>query len=346
MVKVGIIGCGKIAQLRHAPEYSENPNAKIVGFYDLDAERCRAMAEKYGAVAFGSYDELLDSGIDVLSVCVANVDHAEVAIKALRAGKHVLCEKPFATTLADCEKMIATAKEQKKFLMIGQNQRFARAHVEGKKVLASGEVGRLLGFQTNFCHAGPESWTGVRDSWFFDRERAAFGAMADLGVHKTDLIHFLTGQRIVETMAVVGTFDKTYSDGRPITTDDNAYCLYTLENGATGTLHASWTQYGSEDNSTKLYCSKGVIRMYDDPTYSLIVEHSDGTVTPYELDKMATNDEQNAGKRTGTGVIDEFVRCVSTGTPPAVSAEDVLPAMKVIFANQLSSEKKRAVHID
>ena len=89
--------------------------------------------------------------------------------------------------------------------------------------------------------------------------------MADLGVHKTDLLIWLTGQKVVRTYAVLATLDKKFPDGRPITVDDNAFCTYTLEGGAVGTLAVGWTNYGQENNSTKLYCTEGVIRMYDDP---------------------------------------------------------------------------------
>lgn len=136
--------------------------------------------------------------------------------------------------------------------MIDQNQRLALAHVKGREILQSGELGRLLTFQTNFCHPDPESWTGAKDTWFFNKKVAIIGAMADLGVHKTDLLNFLTGQKVARTFAVLKTLDKKLSDGTPITVDDNAFCTYLLENGAVGTMHVGWTNYGIEDNSTSV----------------------------------------------------------------------------------------------
>ena len=345
MIKVGIIGCGKITEVRHAPEYMENPYCELAAFYDIVPGRAEEFAKRFGGKAYGTVEELLASGVDAVSVCTANTSHAAMAIQALRAGKHVLCEKPMATTLEDCEAMVAAARENGKYLMIGQNQRLAKAHVMGKKILDSGEVGQLVTFETHFCHPGPEGWTGKKDSWFFDKRLASFGAMADLGVHKTDLLIWLTGQKVVRTYAVLATLDKKFPDGRPITVDDNAFCTYTLEGGAVGTLAVGWTNYGQENNSTKLYCTEGVIRMYDDPEYSLIVEKRDGTVVPYELDKLTSNKDQTSGARTSTGVIDAFIESIRTGTPPAISGESVLPAMKAVFANQLSSEQNKAVDV-
>ena len=272
MIKIGIIECGKITEVRHAPEYVENPNCELAGFFDVVPGRAREFADKFGGRAFATMEELLASDVDAVSVCVANAYHASTAIAALKAGKHVLCEKPMAMNEADCLEIVETARKMGRFLMIGQNQRLAKAHVKAKEILDSGELGRIITFQTQFCHPGPEGWTGSKNSWFFDKKIAAFGAMADLGVHKTDLIVYLTGQKIVRTTAVLATLDKKFPDGTPITVDDNAIC-------------------------------------------------------------------------TSTGVIDAFIESIRTNTPPAISGESVLPAMRAVFANQVSNDTGAAVEI-
>lgn len=230
--------------------------------------------------------------------------------------------------------------------MIGQNQRLAKAHVKAREIIESSELGKVISFQTKFCHPGPEGWTGKKDSWFFDKKVASFGVMADLGVHKTDLIHYLTGQRIIRTSALLATIDKKYPNGTPITVDDNAFAIYTLENGATGTMHVSWTNYGNEDNSTKIYMEGGTIRCYDDEKYSLIVEKADGTVNKFALDMLTSNKEQTSGGRTSTGIIDEFINSIMTNSPPSISGESVMDAMKVIFANEHSAEISSSVNIE
>ncbi len=90
MLKIGIIGCGKITTVRHAPEYRENPHCELTAFYDGIPERAAAMAAQYGGKACDSVDALLHSDVVAVSVCVANIDHAFITIKALDAGKHVL----------------------------------------------------------------------------------------------------------------------------------------------------------------------------------------------------------------------------------------------------------------
>lgn len=345
MLKIGIIGCGKITQVRHAPEYDENPHCQLAAFYDLAPGQAQALAKEYGAKAYDSLEAMLDSGLDAVSVCTTNATHAENTVRALGKGLHVLCEKPMATTLADCQNMVDAAKKAGKVLMLGHNQRFARAHVAGRELIQSGGIGRVLAFHTTFGHPGPEGWTGDKNSWFFDKKRAAFGAMADLGIHKTDLIHYLLGESIVRVQALLATVDKKYPDGTPIDVDDNGFCLYTTESGATGTLHVSWTFYGQEDNSTRIYGTKGILRLYDDPRYAMIVERPDGSVEKYELDKMTSNEEQTTGGRTSTGVIDAFVDSILTGKRPPIDGEEALKAMRVVFAAQQSALTGQAVEV-
>lgn len=345
MLKVGIIGCGKITQVRHAPEYAENPNVNLVGYYDEDPRRSRAMAEEFGGVAFNSAEELLSSGVDAVSVCVANVAHAEMTIKALNAGVHVLCEKPMAATMEECEDMLKAARISGKRLLIGQNQRLAKAHQKARELIINGEIGRAITFRTTFGHPGPEGWTGMKNSWFFDKKRAAFGTMADLGVHKTDLLHFLLDDEIDEVTAKIATLDKQFPDGSPITVDDNAYCIYQTKKGAVGTMHVSWTFYGEEDNSTIIYGTKGVIRCYHHPKYSLIVESRNGAKIYFQLDQLTSNKDQTSGGRTNTGVIDTFVSALISGEASYLDAEESIKAMRVIFAAEESAHKGSTIHI-
>ncbi len=344
MFKIGILGCGKIAQVRHIPEYAENPDAELYGFYNPTRSRAEDMAAKYGGRVFDTPEALLsDPEIDAVSVCAANYAHAELSIKALKAGKHVLCEKPMATTLQDCEAMVKAAGDSGKFLMIGHNQRLAKAHAEAKKLIDSGLIGDIISFRTTFGHGGPETWAikPGKDVWFFDKSKAAMGAMADLGVHKTDLIQFLTGQKVVRTTARLITLDKRDGSGALIGVDDNAVCIYELSGGVIGTMTASWTYYGAEDNSTVLYGTKGIMRIYDDPACSIVVKLADGTEQRFDVEQIQTNDNQ-----TRSGVIDLWIDCLKTNTPPEISGEEALYAMRAVFASIESSQTGRTVEIE
>ena len=343
MIKIGILGCGKIAQVRHIPEYADNKDAQILGFYDINLARAKALAETYGGTAYETAEELLaNPEIDAVSICTANVAHAELTIAALNAGKHVLCEKPMATTLADCEAMVEAAKKNSRYLMIGHNQRLAKAHSTARKLIMDGLIGDIVTFRTTFGHGGPETWSvdPGKNTWFFDKSRAAMGAMADLGIHKTDLIQFLTGQRVIRTTARVTTLDKRDANGNLIGVDDNAICIYEMSGGAFGTMTASWTHYGAEDNSTVLYGTKGIMRIYDDPAISIKVILNDGSKISYDVEAIQTNDNQ-----TKSGVIDLWAECLVNGQAPEISGESVLAAMRAVFASIESSETGKSVDI-
>lgn len=342
-IKVGIIGCGKIAQVRHIPEYTANPDTEVYGFYDLNLARAEELAKKYGGKAFASYEELLaDPEIEAVSVCVANHAHAEISIAALKAGKHVLCEKPMAITLEECEAMVAAAKESGKYLMIGQNQRLAKAHMKARELIRQGAIGKVLTFRTIFGHGGPETWSvdPGKNTWFFDKTKAAMGAMADLGIHKTDMIQYVLDTKIVKTQAVLTTLDKRDATGQLIGVDDNAICIYQMENGVIGTMTASWTYYAAEDNTTVIYGTKGELRLYDDPKYSVQQINADGTRIDYQIDQIQTNDNQ-----TASGIIDLFAKCLVEKTEPEISGASVLHAMKAVFASIESSEKGCAIEV-
>ena len=343
MIKIGLIGCGKIAQFRHIPEYATNPNVQLMGFYDINQKRAEDVAKKFGGQAYKSLEELLAADIDAVSVCTPNYVHAEQTIAALKAGKHVLCEKPMAGSIQDCDAMLQAAHDAGRFLMLGHNQRLAKAHVKARELIESGLIGDIVTFRTTFFHGGPENWSidPGPNTWFFDKRRALMGVMADLGIHKTDLIHFLTGQTIVETTAQLSTIDKKYADGRLIDVDDNAICIFRLSGGAVGSMAISWTSYGAEDNSTVLYGTRGIMRLYDDPTYSLKVTTRERENVLYQMDGIQTNDRQ-----TKSGVIDTFVNCLLENRQPVISGESVLKSMRVVYASIESSKTGRAVKVN
>ena len=204
-------------------------------------------------------------------------------------------------------------------------------------------IGRVITFRTTFGHGGPVTWSidPGKATWFFDRKKAAMGAMADLGIHKTDLIQFLLSQTVTETTARLMTLDKRDASGNLAGVDDNAICIYKMSGGAVGTMTASWTYYGAEDNSTVLYGTEGILRIYDDPDHAIVLVSKDGKRTEYDVESIQTNDNQ-----TKSGVIDLFVDSIKRKVKPAISGESVLSAMRAVFASIESSEKGCTVTIN
>lgn len=334
-VRVAVIGCGSIAKYRHIPEYVANENVELVAFCDVVIERAEAYAQKYGGKAYTDYREVFQNkDIDAVSVCLPNVLHAPVSIAAANAGLHVLCEKPMAVSEEEAESMIQAAKDAVVFLMIGHNQRLMPSHQKGKEILKRGYLGKVLTFQTAFGHPGPENWSiDGAGSWFFQKDSAFIGAMGDLGVHKTDLIRWLLDDEITEVGAFVETLHKQNTD-----VDDNAVCIVRTKKGIVGTLVASWTYQPKEDNSTILYCEKGIMRLNADPVHQVIVQLTNGTVEKYEVGAVATNEKQ-----VGSGVIDMFITSILTNTPPDISGEEGYKSLKVVLSMLESASEKTIV---
>lgn len=327
-IKVGIIGCGSIARVRHAPEYKANPYVEEIVFFDRKLERAKQLAKEFGGRAVDTVEELFtDPTIVAISDCSSNDSHHIHSTNALLNGKHVLCEKPLAINV-DCANKILEAQAQSgKKLMVDYNQRFTKAHQKAKEIIDRKEFGEVLTFQTTFGHKGPESW-GVDKSnatWFFKKERSFSGVAGDLGIHKIDLIHYLLDDEVEEVHSFFGALDKVDEKGKPIEVCDNVVCTLKTKKGRLGTASFSWTYYGSEDNSTTIYCQKGIIKIYHHPENQLIIEMKDGGVVKYELEPIQTNDNQ-----TNTGVIDSFIDAIIHDKEPMVTGEQALVTLKII----------------
>lgn len=337
-VKVGVIGCGSIAKYRHLPEYAAASNVDMIAVCDVVSERAQAMAQTYGAKAYSDYVDLLNNEeIEAVSICTPNIWHAPMTIAALEAGKHVLCEKPMATTLQEAEQMNARAEQCGKILMIGHNQRFVPSHQKAKEMIAGGKLGKIYSFRTSFGHSGPEGWSiDGKDSWFFKRDQAVIGAMGDLGVHKADVIRFVLGEEISEVAAFVETSAKQQTN-----VEDTAVCILRTESGIVGTLAASWS-YVKEDNSTVIYGEKGVLRLEDDPLYSLMFHHIDGRTETFQLEQIQSNE---SGGQHDSRVIRTFIDSMINDTAPPITGIEGLKSLKVILAAMESHATKKIIRL-
>jgi predicted dehydrogenase len=248
-----------------------------------------------------------------------------------------------ATTMEDCRKMVDAAKQHGKKLMIGYYQTLTEAHVRAKQILDTGELGDILTFTTIFGHAGPEMWSADKGShtWFFKKDEAAFGAMADLGVHKLDLLQWLIGAEIDQVSAFVKTLDKKDETGNMIGVDDNSICLLGFKNGVIGTLAVSWTNYADERNSTVLNCTNGVMRIYEHPDYPIEVQFKNKEKVFYKIAGIHSNDSV----QPNTGVIDMFVDAILQDKEPEFSGEYSLKTMEAVFAALESAKTGKTIWI-
>lgn len=189
MIKVGILGAGFMGST-HAKGYGKLPDVEMAGIFSRSAERAAKVAQEVGAKkGVTDMDGLVqDPDIDVIDICIPTPWHKEYTIKALEAGKHVLCEKPMAMTATDCEAMIEAAEKSGKVLMVAHVLRFWPEYVALKELVASGKLGKTI--------AATASRLSTRPTWgeWFSHADQTGGAVFDLQIHDLDTFNWLFGR--------------------------------------------------------------------------------------------------------------------------------------------------------
>ncbi len=203
-LRVGVIGLGFIGTQKHLVGLAQHADkAEVVAFCDLDAGRAQAAQEQYGSAdsyVTTDYRELLaDASIDVVHVCTWNVSHCEITCAALEAGKHVLVEKPMATTGAEARQMLETAERTGKKLSVGFQYRFRKESQFLRKVVDEGRLGEIYAAKAHAVRRrGVPIW-GV----FTDKEKQGGGPLIDLGGHAIDLALWYMDNYEVESVTGV-----------------------------------------------------------------------------------------------------------------------------------------------
>lgn len=249
-LKVAVIGCGGIANGKHLPSLSVQPEVELVAFCDIVVERAEEAAAKFGAdgaKVYSDFQELLrDTDIDVVHVCTPNDSHAEITVASLESGKHVMCEKPMAKTSEQAREMLDAAKRTGKKLSIAYQNRFRSDSLYLKEVCESGELGDIyFGKALATRRRAVPTW-GV----FLDEEKQGGGPLIDIGTHALDLTLWLMDN--YEPESVTGSVfhklgDKENAanafgpwDPEQFKVEDSAFGYIKMKNGATIMLESSW----------------------------------------------------------------------------------------------------------
>ncbi len=250
-LKIGIIGCGGIANGKHMPSLkSLSDKVEMVAFCDLIEEKAVKAAKEYGtedAKVYTDYKELLkDKTIDVVHVCTPNRSHSFITVDALESGKHVMCEKPMAKSYEEAKKMLDAAKRTGKKLTIGYQNRCTSESQYLKKCCLDGEMGDIYFAKAHAIRRrGVPTW-GV----FLNEYEQGGGPLIDIGTHALDLTLWMMDN--YKPKMVVGTTYKKLSDQTnqgncwgdwdpaKYTVEDSAFGFIVMENGATIILESSW----------------------------------------------------------------------------------------------------------
>lgn len=249
-VRIGIIGCGGIANGKHMPSLAKLKNVEMVAFCDIVIERAEEAAKKYGtedAKVYLDYKELLeDKTIDVVHVCTPNKSHAPISIAALESGKHVMCEKPMAKTAADARAMLEAAKRTGKKLTIGYQNRQRKEIRHLKTLCDDGVLGKIYFGKAHAIRRRAVPTWGV----FMNEEEQGGGPLIDIGTHALDLTLWMMNNYEVESVTgnchyEIGKRPNCANawgpwDPEKYTVEDSAFGFIKMKNGATIILESSW----------------------------------------------------------------------------------------------------------
>ncbi|MFD2673301.1 Gfo/Idh/MocA family protein [Marinicrinis sediminis] len=326
-IRAAVIGCGKIAQVRHLPEWKElSQTTRLTVLCDANRERAQALADQLDVpYVCTSHSEMLAQfadQFDAVSICTPNTLHAPVAMQMLEAGKHVLVEKPMALNWKDCTRMAEMAYRHQLVLLVAHNQRLHPVYKRAREIIQSGKLGRMIQFSVQFQHGGPEGWSiDGPQNWFLDAQHAGcYGVLADLGIHKLDLVRWMLGDE-------VATSDMVKQHVRGLTQiEDAATVLLQMESGITGTIQVSWCNPG-QDHRTVFYGDKGNL-ILGESLDSIRIDMHDGRQCE---ETIAYRLREDGGMNSG--VIEEFVNRIRTGNGYAspLSGLEAVQTMRSFF---------------
>jgi predicted dehydrogenase len=343
---VAVIGAGGIGQ-DHLASFKLHPSARIVALAEVSPVRGREAAEKFGIPELVTdYRKLLGRGdIDVVSVALPNYLHAKVALEALKAGKHVMLDKPMATNARDAAKLVAEAKKQGVLFMVGQNFRFNADTQTAKQVVEAGSLGDIYHAKTSWSRRAGIPRIG---SWFTQKRFAGGGCTYDIGVHALDRCLYLIGE--FDAAAVSGqTFAKFGPRGlgnggwgkseidpkAKFDVDDLSIALIKMKSGRTVLLEASWAAHGPlvDVNDTQLFGTEAGLSL---PPVKLFKR----TKTGYVTEEVAP-----LPPLVNTNRMVHFVDCLLGKAKPFVKPAESLAVQKILDAIYVSAATGREVRI-
>lgn len=330
-LRVALVGCGLISE-HHIRAYKQHADrAQIVVCCDVDPDKAAQRAALAGdARAVTSYQQVLeDSGVDAVEICTPHHLHKDEVLAAARAGKHILCQKPLARTIAECDAMIDAARAAGVELYYGEMNHTLPAIAAAQGTIAAGRIGQLIGIQGTYAH-----WQGgqyLSTSWRYDPALSGGGQLLDGGIHYVDMIHSLGGP--VESVACFTTHFRP-----ELGAEDTAVVNFRFAGGHLGSLVSShavgiWSPYPT----LSVFGTEGMLA-FGGPHGSLMLHRTD---LPERRETLL--------ERSGdpfTVMIGRYLDTVLDGAPNPSPGEDGREVLRVVLAAYESARTGCEVRLD
>ncbi|MHA1277588.1 MAG: Gfo/Idh/MocA family protein [Candidatus Helarchaeota archaeon] len=343
-VKFGVIG-GGIAARFHLAACRKSPLVRFVSIYDKDEKNSRRISRAYKLTPYTDLSKFLESEMDAVLIAVPHFLHEEMTISTAEAGKHILCEKPMATTLEGCDQMIEAAHKAKVKLMIAENHRFLPAHQWVKDAVDSGWIGRPFLIR---------SYEGVNeipnlikpDLWKGDPIKAGGGSLSDMGAHKFATIQWILGERVESAYAWITKQCTTLSEKA----EDNAMVFLKYKSGVIAETVVSFTVVTPPTNSLEIYGTKGTILENHAWKYPVRINSNHKDVAPnigrwYEA-RIIHGSYPKYYDISARMEDEYFAGCILEDKEPEFTPEHAKDAIATVLLGYLSAQLSRTAHYD
>lgn len=330
-----VIGCGLISK-NHLKALKNVKQASCAAVCDIEREKAEKAAEQYGsAKIYTDYHEMLaDPDIDVVHICTPHFLHAQMAVDALKAGKHVLCEKPMALSEEDAKAMMAARDEAGKQLAVCFQNRYNEASVYMKELLESGRLGKVLGARGQVTwNRKPEYYT--QSPWRGRWATEGGGVLINQAIHTFDLLQWLTVpvktvEAQISTMRLKGAIE----------VEDTADILMTGPEGERLLFYASNCYVKNAPVELEIVCDQGSVKM----TGNVVVTEENGQITTKDYSSGTIFGKDYWGSGHGF-LIDDFYCCIQSGEKFPVGGEEAIVSVRLLEAVYRSAKEGIAVKI-
>ena len=341
-IRAGLIGCGDISPY-YAKALRDIDAAELVMVMDAQKKVAENLGKEFGVPCTDDLDDVLSNKeIDMVIVAVPHYLHAPITIQAAGVGKHVMCEKPLATTLTDGERMISECKKAGVKLGVSYVLRYRPASVRARELLDKKAIGEIFNIRmVSFGFKSETYWTegyGGRSvtDWRGNREKSGGGVLMMNFSHSIDLVRHLTGLEVTRVSAEYGT----YGSPAGVDVEDTLNATLKFNNGAIGGINSSTIAHGGGGGHISLLGSQGQIVLLTEPMKVFTVRDDVG-LTPNQWNEFPAKKEDTCYR----DIVKDFIDAIIEDKPVPISGAEGLKCLQVVLAVYQAGREGRVVEI-